>query len=47
MRAKVELIWRLVEARPGLAVRLIGPRPGLLARVLLDQAAGEGTLIVA
>ncbi len=47
MRAKVELIWRLVEARPGLSVQLIGPLPGLLARALLDQAAGEGTLIVA
>ncbi len=47
MRAKVELIWRLVEARPGLSVQLIGPLPGLLARALLGQAAGEGTLIVA
>ena len=45
MRAKVELIWRLVEARPGLAVQLIGPLPGLLARALLNEASGEGTLI--
>jgi isopentenyl phosphate kinase len=45
MRAKVELIWRLVEATPGLAVQLIGPQPGLLTRALLNQAAGEGTLI--
>ncbi|MEO7912146.1 MAG: isopentenyl phosphate kinase [Roseiflexaceae bacterium] len=45
MRAKVELIWRLVEATPGLAVQLIGPQPGLLMRALLDQATGEGTLI--
>jgi isopentenyl phosphate kinase len=47
MRAKIELIWRLVEARPGLAVQLIGPLPGLLARALLNQADGEGTLIAA
>jgi hypothetical protein len=32
---------------PELAVRLIGPLPGLLARALLNEAAGEGTLIVA
>jgi isopentenyl phosphate kinase len=47
MRAKVELIWRLVQATPGLAVHLIGPAPGLLTRVLLNQAASEGTLIAA
>jgi isopentenyl phosphate kinase len=47
MRAKVELIWRLVAARPGLAVQLIGPVPGLLERALLHEAAGEGTLIAA
>jgi isopentenyl phosphate kinase len=45
MRAKVELIWRLVEATPGLAVQLIGPQPGLLTRALLHEADGEGTLI--
>src|SRR5215217_5254074 len=47
MRAKVELIWRLVEARPGLAAQLIGPDPGLLTRALLDEAVGEGTVIAA
>ena len=47
MRAKVELIWRLVEARPELAVQLIGPLPGLLERTLLNKASGEGTLITA
>jgi isopentenyl phosphate kinase len=47
MRAKVELIWRLVQARPGLSAQLIGPLPGLLTRALLNQAAGEGTLIKA
>jgi isopentenyl phosphate kinase len=47
MRAKVELIWRLVEATPGLSVQLIGPAPGLLTRALLNEAVGEGTLIAA
>jgi len=47
MRAKVELIWRLVEARPGLAVQLIGTAPGLLTRALLNEATGEGTIIAA
>jgi isopentenyl phosphate kinase len=45
MRAKVELMWRLVEATPGLAVQLIGPAPGLLTRALLGEADGEGTVI--
>jgi isopentenyl phosphate kinase len=45
MRAKVELMWRLVESTPGLSVQLIGPSPGLLARALLVEADGEGTLI--
>jgi isopentenyl phosphate kinase len=45
MRAKVELMWRLVEAIPELSVQLIGPYPGLLARALLGEADGEGTLI--
>ena len=47
MRGKVELLWRLVEAQPGLTAQLIGPAPGLLQRALLGQAAGEGTTIVA
>jgi isopentenyl phosphate kinase len=46
MRSKVELIWRLVTAAPGLSVQLIGPAPGLLTRALLGTATGEGTLIV-
>lgn len=45
MRSKVELIWRLAQASPGLSVQLIGPAPGLLARALLGQAEGEGTVI--
>jgi isopentenyl phosphate kinase len=47
MRAKVELIWRMVEAQPGLEVQLIGPLPGLLERAVLSEADGEGTLIAA
>ena len=47
MRAKVELMWRLVSATPGLTVQLIGPAPGLLERALLGEADGEGTLIAA
>ena len=47
MRGKVELMWRLVEATPGLTVQLIGTAPGLLARALLGAADGEGTLIAA
>jgi isopentenyl phosphate kinase len=45
MRAKVELMWRLVRDVPGLSVHLIGPAPGLLARALLGQAEGEGTTV--
>lgn len=45
MRGKVELMWRLVEAAPGLVVQLIGPAPGLLRRALLGAAEGEGTFI--
>lgn len=47
MRSKVELMWRLVNAIPGLQVQLIGPEPGLLTRALLGQAAGAGTIIAA
>jgi isopentenyl phosphate kinase len=45
MRGKVELIWRLVQATPGLAAQLVGTSPGLLTRALLGAAAGEGTII--
>jgi isopentenyl phosphate kinase len=45
MRSKVELMWRLVQAAPGLTVQLIGTSPGLLTRALLGQAEGEGTAI--
>jgi isopentenyl phosphate kinase len=45
MRGKVELVWRLVQAIPGLTVHLVGPEPGLVARALRGTAEGEGTLI--
>jgi isopentenyl phosphate kinase len=47
MRAKVELLWRMVEAQPGLTAQLIGTTPGLLRRALLGQAEDEGTTIAA
>jgi isopentenyl phosphate kinase len=47
MRAKVELMWRLAQATPGLTVQLIGTTPGLLVRALLGTATGEGTAIAA
>jgi isopentenyl phosphate kinase len=47
MRSKVELLWRLAATYPELTVQLIGAAPGLLTRALLDQAAGEGTIITA
>ena len=47
MRSKVELLWSLAEALPGLTAQLIGPAPGLLRRALLGQAVGEGTTIAA
>jgi isopentenyl phosphate kinase len=45
MRSKVELMWRLVEATPGLTVQLVGAAPGLVARALLGTAGGLGTII--
>lgn len=45
MRAKLQQMWALIEALPALEVQLIGPSQGLLGRALLDQAAGEGTLM--
>jgi isopentenyl phosphate kinase len=45
MRSKVELMWGLVRAAPGMTVQLVGPEPGLVARALLGRADGEGTLI--
>lgn len=43
MRAKVSLMWSLIEALPDLEVHLIGTKPGLLNRALLGQANDEGT----
>ncbi|NTW98005.1 MAG: uridylate kinase [Oscillochloris sp.] len=45
MRSKLDLMWRLVQAVPGLEVRLIGPRPGLLAAALGDAPLDAGTII--
>ncbi len=45
MRSKLELMWRLIEAVPGLEVRLIGPTPGLLAAVLCGDPIDAGTTI--
>ena len=45
MRAKVALMWQLIEANPTLWVHLIGTTPGLLERALLNQAQGEGTVM--
>jgi isopentenyl phosphate kinase len=47
MRSKLELMWQLIEATPGLVVQLIGPAPGLLRRALLGQAGDEGTIMAA
>ncbi|NNJ10491.1 isopentenyl phosphate kinase family protein [Chloroflexales bacterium ZM16-3] len=45
MRSKLDLMWRLVQATPGLEVRLIGTRPGLLAAALGDDDLDAGTII--
>ena len=46
MRSKIEQMWRLVQALPGLCVYLIGPAPDLLRQTLLGQETGQGTVIV-
>ncbi len=45
MRSKLDLMWRLVSAIPGLEVRLIGPHPGLLTDVLGAGLRDAGTII--
>jgi isopentenyl phosphate kinase len=45
MRSKLEFMWRLIEAVPGLEVHLIGPAPGLLAAVLRGDPVDAGTII--
>lgn len=45
MRSKLELMWRLISAVPGLEVRLIGPEPGLLRAVLAGEPVDAGTTI--
>lgn len=45
MRAKLELMWRLVQRIPGLEVRLIGPAPGNLQAALVGDERDVGTTI--
>ncbi|NTW03079.1 MAG: isopentenyl phosphate kinase family protein [Oscillochloris sp.] len=45
MRSKIDLMWRLVQAVPGLEVHLIGSRPGLLAAALGRRLLDAGTII--
>ncbi len=45
MYSKLQLMWRLVQARPGLEVYLIGPTPGLLAAALQGHPVSLGTII--
>lgn len=45
MRAKLELMWRLVQRLPGLEVRLIGPAPGNLRAALQGDELDTGTTI--
>lgn len=47
MRGKIELLWSMIEAQPGLSGQLIGPSAGLLQRALQGQAHGEGTIVAA
>lgn len=46
MRSKIEQMWSLVQALPGLRVHLIGSAPDLLRQTLLGRATGQGTVIV-
>jgi isopentenyl phosphate kinase len=45
MRSKLELMWRLVQAIPGLEVQLIGPQPGRLQAALSGEPLASGTTI--
>lgn len=45
MRSKLDLMWHLVQAVPGLEVRLIGPKPSLLAAALGAAPLDAGTVI--
>lgn len=45
MRSKLELMWRLVTACPGLEVQLIGPTPGNLAAAVSGNPLESGTII--
>jgi isopentenyl phosphate kinase len=45
MRSKLELMWHLAEANPGLEVHLIGPSSGNLTAVLRGEPLNTGTTI--
>lgn len=45
MHSKLQLMWRLIEAVPGLQVQLIGPGEGLLRAALADLPPASGTLM--
>ncbi len=45
MRSKLELMWRLIQAVPGLEVYLIGPVPGRLSAALRGDAVDFGTIM--
>lgn len=45
MRSKIEAMWRLVQAVPGLEIHLLGPQPGLLVWTLLGETTDLGTCL--
>lgn len=45
MRSKLELMWQLIQALPGLEIILIGPAPGRLTQALRGEALNLGTII--
>ncbi len=47
MRSKLDLMWQLIQAVPGLQVRLVGPQPGVLPTALADAPLQVGTLMLA
>jgi len=46
MLGKIESMWRLVNAYPGMTAQVIsGLREGLIGRALRGESAGMGTLL--
>jgi isopentenyl phosphate kinase len=45
MQSKLQLMWQLITAVPGLEVQLIGPDAGLLRAALADLPPARGTLM--